>query len=143
MGRENDLSHAYSFVKMHGPKMKGFAEMAVAKSSHELLPPQPAPRATEPPTISPRLVVSVKHSFQVAQTPPVSTIPIAEEKCSKSTMTTPIHVRASSSPAPMLYHEHSCSSPVETVSSAASQGDSSLSLSRSLALTFALALALP
>ena len=139
-GKRNDLSHAYSFVKMHGPKMKGFAEMAVAKSSHELLPPQPTPRATEPPTISPRLVVSAKHSSQMAQIP-VSTIQIAEEKSSRSGTTTPIHVRASSSPAPMPYHERSYSSSVETAGSAGSRGDSSSSSSRSLA--FALALALP
>ena len=111
-GKRNDLSHAYSFVKMHRPKMKGFAEMAVAKSSHELLPPQPAPRTTEPPTISPRLVVSAKHSSQVAQIP-VPTIRIAEEKSLRSTTTTPIHVRAFSSPTPMLYHKRSYSSPVE------------------------------
>ena len=129
-GKRNDSSHAYSFVKMHGPKMKGFAEMAVAKSSHELLPPQPAPRATEPPTISPRLVVSAKHSSQVAQIP-VPTVRIAEEKSSRSATTTPIHIRASSSPAPMPYHERSYSSPIETASSAGSRGDSSSSPSRS------------
>ena len=28
----NDLNQSYSFVKMHGPKMKGFAEMAISKA---------------------------------------------------------------------------------------------------------------
>ena len=92
--------------------MKGFAKMAIAKSSHELLTPQPTLIATEPPTISPRLVVSAKHSSQVAQIP-VPTISIAEEKCSRSATTTPIHVRASSFPAPMLYYKCLYSSPVE------------------------------
>ena len=59
-GRKSDLRQSYSFVKMHRPKMKGSAEMAVAKvSHHELVPPQPAPTPTlQPylkPTISPHL----------------------------------------------------------------------------------------
>ncbi|CAI7997211.1 hypothetical protein GBAR_LOCUS2097 [Geodia barretti] len=67
-GRKTDLRQAYSFVKMQGPKMKGFAEMAVARvSHHELVPPQPAqaPPTLQPsytkPTISPRLVVATKN----------------------------------------------------------------------------------
>ena len=104
--------------------------MAVARSTHELLPPQPAPLTTKPPTISPRLVVSSKHRSQVAQLT-VPTIRVSAEKTSRSANTTPLHVRASSSPAPMPSHERSYSSPVDTVSSAGSQGASSSSPSHS------------
>ena len=48
MVKRNDPTHTYSFVKVHGPKMKGFAEMAVSKASRELVSPQPAPTATMP-----------------------------------------------------------------------------------------------
>jgi hypothetical protein len=122
-GKKADLNHSYSFIKMHGPKMKGFAEMAVAKVSHELVPPQPvvpAAAATVPPsvkpTISPRLVVAAQNGSHLAPSP-IPTIVVAEDKSSFSPSRTPVHIRVHSSPAPMPFHERSYSSPVETVGS--------------------------
>ena len=128
-GRKTDLRQAYSFVKMHGPKMKGFAEMAVARvSHHELVPPHPAPppvaglSLTQPsypkPTISPRLVVATTKNGS-AYNPSIPTIVVPEDTASSKSHSPPlpVHIRGHSSPAPMTFHERSYSSPVETVGS--------------------------
>lgn len=100
--------------------MKGFAEMAVAKTSRELVPPVPAPTAVinqqlQRPTISPHLVVSAKNGGSKLLLPkPVPQIIVAPESASQSLTTTPVHVRAHSSPAPMPYHERSYSSPLHS-----------------------------
>ena len=109
-GRKTDLNHAYSFVKMHGPKMKGFAEMAVAKATgHELVPPHPAPTPSSysKPTISPRLVVAAKNGG--SHLAPIPTIIVGDDK---STSPSPVHVHGHSSSPPIAFHERSHSSPV-------------------------------
>ena len=102
---------------MHGPKMKGFAEMAVAKASRELVPPIPAPTPVQqqppPPIISPRLVLATTNGSKSSQLAvPQIIVPLETTPGSTS-----LHVRAHSSPAPMPYHERSYSSPVHTAGS--------------------------
>ena len=123
-GRKMDLRQAYSFVKMQGPKMKGFAEMAVARvSHHELVPPQPAqaPPTLQPsytkPTISPRLVVATKNGGSPAAQNAIPTIIVPEDSTSMSPSPTSVHIRGHSSPSQMTFHERSYSSPVDAVSS--------------------------
>jgi hypothetical protein len=123
-GRKTDLRQAYSFVKMQGPKMKGFAEMAVARvSHHELVPPQPAqaPPTLQPsytkPTISPRLVVATKNGGSPAAQNAIPTIIVPEDSTSMSPSPTSVHIRGHSSPSQMTFHERSYSSPVDAVGS--------------------------
>ena len=120
-GKKTGLNHTYCFVKMHGPKMKGFAEMAIAKSRYELAPTQPTPMAREQPSkpfIAPRLVVAGKHGSQVVPKHTIPTIITPRDNASsKSATPTPVHVRAYSSPSPIPYHERSFSSPVDAASS--------------------------
>ena len=102
--------------------MKGFAEMAVAKTSRDLAPPQPSPVHLHVPVpkptihVSPHLVVAGRHGSQVAPKS-IPKIIVAEEETTKSATPTPVHIRAYSSPAPVPSHERSFSSPVDTMSS--------------------------
>ena len=127
----NDLSSTYSFVKMHGPKLKGFAEMAVAKSYRNttLVPPGTHETTVVPPSTShtaplrlpesngtPRLVVAAKNGAQLSPRPVVPEILVVRDHDSEYYAPSPIHVRSSSSPAPMPVHVRSYSSPVDTAS---------------------------